>query len=108
MTAGIVGRCLQTSRVGGGWWFISRLLRRLERSVRDPSKRQKGRGTVFWLQVRVGETHGVKFPREFGLLLKQLLYFDRYGAAFVYRPSALFTLLSQSAESRNLNKGRCR
>jgi aarF domain-containing kinase len=30
--------------------------------------------------VRVGETHGVKFPREFGLLLKQLLYFDRYGA----------------------------
>jgi len=28
--------------------------------------------------VRVGETHGVKFPREFGLLLKQVLYFDRY------------------------------
>lgn len=28
--------------------------------------------------VRVGETHGLKFPREFGLLLKQLLYFDRY------------------------------
>lgn len=29
-------------------------------------------------QVRVGETYGLKFPREFGLLLKQLLYFDRY------------------------------
>ncbi|KAK3235181.1 hypothetical protein CYMTET_54604 [Cymbomonas tetramitiformis] len=28
--------------------------------------------------VQIGETHGVKFPREFGLLLKQLLYFDRY------------------------------
>lgn len=28
--------------------------------------------------VRVGEIHGLKFPREFGLLLKQLLYFDRY------------------------------
>ena len=28
--------------------------------------------------IRVGETHGLKFPREFGLLLKQLLYFDRY------------------------------
>ena len=28
--------------------------------------------------VRVGEDNGVKFPREFGLLLKQLLYFDRY------------------------------
>ena len=28
--------------------------------------------------VQVGETHGIRFPREFGLLLKQLLYFDRY------------------------------
>lgn len=28
--------------------------------------------------VRAGETHGLKFPREFGLLLKQILYFDRY------------------------------
>jgi predicted unusual protein kinase regulating ubiquinone biosynthesis (AarF/ABC1/UbiB family) len=28
--------------------------------------------------VRIGETHGIKFPREFGLFLKQLLYFDRY------------------------------
>ncbi|KAK9817683.1 hypothetical protein WJX72_000601 [[Myrmecia] bisecta] len=28
--------------------------------------------------IRVGEVHGIRFPREFGLLLKQLLYFDRY------------------------------
>eukprot|EP00899_Mesostigma_viride_P007414 jgi/Mesvir1/16674/Mv15076-RA.1 len=28
--------------------------------------------------VRIGETHGLRFPREFGLLIKQLLYFDRY------------------------------
>lgn len=28
--------------------------------------------------VRVSEDYGLKFPREFGLLLKQLLYFDRY------------------------------
>jgi len=33
----------------------------------------------FALQVvQVGDTHGIRFPREFGLLLKQLLYFDRY------------------------------
>ena len=31
--------------------------------------------------VRVGDAHGVKFPREFGLLLKQVLYFDRYQRA---------------------------
>jgi len=28
--------------------------------------------------IVVGEENGVKFPREFGLLLKQVLYFDRY------------------------------
>jgi aarF domain-containing kinase len=31
--------------------------------------------------VRVGDQHGVRFPREFGLLLKQVLYFDRYQRA---------------------------
>ncbi|PNW79251.1 hypothetical protein CHLRE_09g407801v5 [Chlamydomonas reinhardtii] len=33
---------------------------------------------LFVQLVRIGEVHGVKFPREFGLFLKQLLYFDRY------------------------------
>jgi predicted unusual protein kinase regulating ubiquinone biosynthesis (AarF/ABC1/UbiB family) len=28
--------------------------------------------------VKVGEGHGLHFPREFALLLKQFLYFDRY------------------------------
>ncbi|KAJ7536640.1 hypothetical protein O6H91_12G076000 [Diphasiastrum complanatum] len=28
--------------------------------------------------IRVSEAYGIRFPREFGLLLKQLLYFDRY------------------------------
>lgn len=28
--------------------------------------------------VRLGDAYGIKFPREFGILLKQLLYFDRY------------------------------
>ncbi|RMF15705.1 MAG: AarF/ABC1/UbiB kinase family protein [Gammaproteobacteria bacterium] len=28
--------------------------------------------------VRLGEQHGLHFPREFALLLKQFLYFDRY------------------------------
>ncbi|MFE8070414.1 AarF/ABC1/UbiB kinase family protein [Marinobacteraceae bacterium S3BR75-40.1] len=28
--------------------------------------------------VRVGESHGLHFPREFALLIKQFLYFDRY------------------------------
>ncbi|MDP2227890.1 MAG: AarF/UbiB family protein, partial [Moraxellaceae bacterium] len=28
--------------------------------------------------VAVGEQHGIRFPRAFALLLKQILYFDRY------------------------------
>jgi len=28
--------------------------------------------------VRIGENHGLHFPREFALLIKQFLYFDRY------------------------------
>lgn len=28
--------------------------------------------------IRVGEDNGVRFPREFALLIKQILYFDRY------------------------------
>lgn len=28
--------------------------------------------------VELGKRHGIRFPREFALLLKQLLYFDRY------------------------------
>lgn len=28
--------------------------------------------------VKLGEDHGIRFPKEFALLLKQILYFDRY------------------------------
>lgn len=28
--------------------------------------------------LKISETHGIRFPREFGIFLKQLLYFDRY------------------------------
>lgn len=28
--------------------------------------------------VQIGERHGIRFPREFALLMKQFLYFDRY------------------------------
>jgi len=28
--------------------------------------------------VQVGEQNGLRFPREFALLIKQLLYFDRW------------------------------
>ena len=30
-----------------------------------------------WQVIDVGEQNGLRFPREFALLVKQLLYFDR-------------------------------
>ena len=33
--------------------------------------------------VRIAEVHGIRFPREFTLLLKQLLYFDSYADLFI-------------------------
>ena len=31
--------------------------------------------------VQIGNDHGIRFPRELGMLLKQLLYFDRQAPA---------------------------
>lgn len=40
----------------------------------DPSEADKMMLSI----VELGKKHGIRFPREFALLLKQLLYFDRY------------------------------
>lgn len=33
---------------------------------------------LMFSMIEIGKKHGIRFPREFGLLLKQFLYFDRY------------------------------
>lgn len=40
----------------------------------DPKEADQLMGSI----VALGKRHGIRFPREFALLLKQLLYFDRY------------------------------
>ncbi|KAL4190006.1 hypothetical protein AMTRI_Chr08g168350 [Amborella trichopoda] len=39
---------------------------------------EKQMNALFLDVIRVSESYGLKFPREFALLMKQLLYFDRY------------------------------
>ena len=39
--------------------------------------------------IQAGEEKGVKFPRAFGALLKQILYFDRYITALAPDVSAI-------------------
>lgn len=44
----------------------------------DPAAAEDDINALLMEMVRVGEQHGLHFPREFALLIKQFLYFDRY------------------------------
>ncbi|KAL9247793.1 hypothetical protein vseg_021184 [Gypsophila vaccaria] len=58
--------------------------------------------------VRVSESYGLKFPREFALLLKQLLYFDRYTRLLAPNMNMLqdqrITIVSNQRASRTGNR----
>lgn len=54
-------------------------MRTMDVSVTDVADVDEGEVTNLVLElVEVTETNGLKLPREFGLLVKQSLYFDRY------------------------------
>lgn len=64
---------------------LRNLYRSMDRMVPDDSATEwQGDDTddevnnILMEVVRIGEDHGLHFPREFALLLKQFLYFDRY------------------------------
>lgn len=64
---------------------LKNLYQSMDRMVPEQSASQiQGDGTedevnnILMEVVRIGEDHGLHFPREFALLLKQFLYFDRY------------------------------
>lgn len=44
----------------------------------DPNNEEDDVNNLLLEMVRIGEENGLHFPREFALLLKQFLYFDRY------------------------------
>jgi len=47
-------------------------------TVSDPNENEDEINHILMDMVRLGESHGIHFPREFALLMKQFLYFDRY------------------------------
>ena len=57
---------------------LQRLAQQLESPSENPSRVEEDVNELLMEVVRVGENHGLHFPREFALLLKQFLYFDRY------------------------------
>lgn len=44
----------------------------------DPARTDDDVNALLMDMVKIGEQHGLHFPREFALLIKQFLYFDRY------------------------------
>ncbi|KAK1399742.1 ABC1 domain-containing protein [Heracleum sosnowskyi] len=56
--------------------------------------------------IRVSESYGLKFPREFALLVKQLLYFDRYTRLLAPNMNMLrderISIVSNSSRSKNI------
>ncbi|MCE0759376.1 AarF/ABC1/UbiB kinase family protein [Marinobacter sp. G11] len=62
---------------------LQKLYRQMDRMVPDDVPYQVDQAeddvnNILMDMVKVGESHGLHFPREFALLLKQFLYFDRY------------------------------
>ncbi|XP_031278918.1 uncharacterized aarF domain-containing protein kinase At5g05200, chloroplastic [Pistacia vera] len=58
--------------------------------------------------IRVSESYGLKFPREFALLMKQLLYFDRYTRLLAPNLNMLqdqrISIVSNRRSNRNFRK----
>ncbi|WP_166268640.1 ABC1 kinase family protein [Marinobacter caseinilyticus] len=62
---------------------LRRLYQQMDRMVPDatpyqPDQTEDEVNNILMDMVKIGEGHGLHFPREFALLLKQFLYFDRY------------------------------
>ena len=62
---------------------LRRLYLQMDRMVPDHVPYEAGQAeddvnNILMDMVKIGEGHGLHFPREFALLLKQFLYFDRY------------------------------
>lgn len=61
---------------------LRRLYNQMDRMVPDTpyaaDEAEDEVNNILMDMVKIGESHGLHFPREFALLIKQFLYFDRY------------------------------
>jgi predicted unusual protein kinase regulating ubiquinone biosynthesis (AarF/ABC1/UbiB family) len=62
---------------------LRRLYKQMDTMIPDeipyqPDQADDDVNNILMDMVKIGESHGLHFPREFALLLKQFLYFDRY------------------------------
>lgn len=70
---------VDTKRFGNDLERVLNRMQQMDVSVSDVADVDEGELTNLLLElVEVTENNGLKLPREFGLLVKQSLYFDRY------------------------------
>lgn len=78
-----IGITNQTVQAGDLAADLRKLYQQMDKMVPDHVPYQVDQteddvNSILMDMVKVGEGHGLHFPREFALLLKQFLYFDRY------------------------------
>jgi len=77
---GVTHEQVSVDRLAGD---LRRLYQQMDKMVPDeiayqPEQAEDDVNHILMDMVKIGESHGLHFPREFALLLKQFLYFDRY------------------------------
>lgn len=76
---GVTHENIQVSKLADD---LRRLYRQMDTMIPDQSyeadQAEDDVNNILMDMVKIGESHGLHFPREFALLLKQFLYFDRY------------------------------
>jgi len=78
-----IGVTRQTVKVSDLAADLRRLYQQMDKMVPDRvhyemEQAEDDVNNILMDMVKIGESHGLHFPREFALLLKQFLYFDRY------------------------------
>ncbi|MFB6349336.1 ABC1 kinase family protein [Moraxella sp. ZJ142] len=57
---------------------LKRVLGKVSQNTKSPQSSNDSLNAMMLEMVEIGKRHGIHFPRDFALLLKQLLYFDRF------------------------------
>jgi predicted unusual protein kinase regulating ubiquinone biosynthesis (AarF/ABC1/UbiB family) len=79
MESGIANQKVDKNKFARELEISFRLIESLEDEiVNNPDLQEEEINKKLLTIVNVAKENGIRFPREFGLLLKQLLYFDRY------------------------------
>lgn len=76
---GITEKTVDTAALAGDIAQLYQHMDHMQDKIREEANvNEKDINRILMDLVRLGKKYGIHFPREFALLLKQILYFDRY------------------------------